>query len=318
MIRKKALIFGISGQDGSYLAKYLINKKYKVTGVCRRKRFINLKKLKIFDKINIQLIKNTETKKIKTILKKNFNEIYFLSGQSSVSDSFKQEAETYESQIKPLKDILDYIISQKIKKTKFLYAGSSELFGNINKKKRITEESVKKPISPYGLSKLIGYEIIKSYRKMYKIPVCTAIMFDHESPLRPKQFIFQKIINSLNQILKNKNHKLHVGDIMIKRDWGWGPDFMEACHKILNSKKIEDYIIATGKTVSLKKVINEYFKNHNLKWNKFTIIDKNFYRNFEIKENYANIKKIKKIINWQPSFIYPDIIKKLANEKNLK
>ena len=318
MIRKKALIIGISGQDGSYLAKHLIDKKYKVTGVCRRKRFVNLRKLKIFDKIDIQLIKNTDTKKIKKILKKNFNEIYFLGGQSSVTDSFKQEAETYQSQIKPLKDILDYIISKKKKKTKFLYAGSSELFGNINKKKKIKEESLKKPISPYGLSKLIGYEIIKSYRQMYKIPVCTAILFNHESPLRPKKFIFRKIIDGLNKILKNKNHKLHVGNIRVRRDWGWAPDFMVACHKILNSKKIEDYIVATGKTVSLKSIINEYFKNHNLRWNKFTVIDKNFFRNFEIKENYANINKIKKHINWQPSLFYQDIIKKLANEKDFK
>ena len=317
MIRKKALIFGITGQDGSYLAKHLIKKKYSVTGICRRKRYINLTKLKIFSKIKIELIKNVETKKINKILKKNFDEIYFLGGQSSVTNSFKLESETYESQIKPLKDILDFIVLQRKKKTKFLYAGSSELFGNINKKKKISEESFKKPISPYGLSKLIGYEIIKSYRLMYRIPVCTAILFNHESMLRPKQFIFRKIVDGLNQILKNQKHKLHVGNIRIKRDWGWAPDFMIACHKILNSTKIEDYIIATGKTVSLKKVINEYFKNYNLKWNKFIIIDKIFFRNFEIEENYANIKKIKKYVNWQPSFFYKDIIRKLATGKNL-
>ena len=152
---------------------------------------------------------------------------------------------------------------------------------------------------------------------MYRIPVCTAILFNHESMLRPKQFIFRKIVDGLNQILKNQKHKLRVGNIRIKRDWGWAPDFMIACHKILNSTKIEDYIIATGKTVSLKKVINEYFKNYNLKWNKFIIIDKIFFRNFEIEENYANIKKIKKYVNWQPSFFYKDIIRKLATGKNL-
>ena len=315
MKTKTALIFGVTGQDGSYLARYLIKKKYKVSGIYRRKTFINLKKLNLLKKIDLKLVKNIEKKSIKKILENNYDEIYFLSGQSSVTLSFDKSAETYESQIEPLKVILDYITNQKNKKTKFLYASSAEIFGNIHNKKKVNEKSKKKPISPYGLAKLIGYEIVKSYREMYKIPVCTAILFNHESSLRHNNFIFKKIINNLQKIKRNDQHKLIVGNIEIKRDWGWAPEYMEACYKILASKKLTDYIIATEKTIKLKKVISLFFKNYGLNWKKYTILNKKYYRNFEIKENYADTKKIRKNLKWKPKFSYLDIIKKLINKE---
>ena len=149
---------------------------------------------------------------------------------------------------------------------------------------------------------------------MYKLPICTAILFNHESHLRAEQFIFKKIINNLEKIKINKKNKLRVGNINIKRDWGWAPEYMNVCHKILNSKKIDDYIIATGKTISLKKIIILFFKKFNLNWKKYTIIDKNNFRNFEIKENYADITKIKKNIDWKPINNYKNVIQKLINK----
>ena len=315
MKTKTALIFGVTGQDGSYLARYLIKKKYKVSGIYRRKTFINLKKLNLLKKIDLKLVKNIEKKNINKILENNYDEIYFLSGQSSVTLSFDKSVETYESQIEPIKVILDYITNQKNKKTKFLYASSAEIFGNIHNKKKVNEKSKKKPISPYGLAKLIGYEIVKSYREMYKIPVCTAILFNHESSLRHNNFIFKKIINNLQKIKRNDQHKLMVGNIEIKRDWGWAPEYMEACYKILASKELTDYIIATEKTIKLKKVISLFFKNYGLNWKKYTILNKKYYRNFEIKENYADTKKIRKNLKWKPKFSYLDIIKKLINKE---
>lgn len=154
MKRKKALIFGITGQDGSYLARYLIKKKYSVTGIYRKKNFSNLKKLDLLKKINLELVRKIEKKKITKILKKNYHEIYFLSGQSSVTLSFKKSSETYESQIKPLKLILDFIVKQKTKKTKFLYASSAEIFGRINNKQIINEESKKKTYKPVWAFKI--------------------------------------------------------------------------------------------------------------------------------------------------------------------
>ena len=314
MYKKTALIFGITGQDGSHMAKFLVQKKYSVHGTCRGNNYKNLIKLNLLKKINLHIHKKFNDKKLLKLLKKNFDEIYFLGGQSSVSESFKKRAETYDSQIQPLKNILDFITFQKNKKSKFLYAGSSELFGNINKKKKIKVDSKKKPLSPYGMSKFISYEIIKSYRKMYKLPICTAILFNHESHLRAEQFIFKKIVNNIKKIKINEDNKLKVGNINIKRDWGWAPEYMRVCHKILNSKKIDDYIIATGKTVSLKKIIILFFKKFNLDWKKYTIIDKSNFRNFEIKENYADISNIKKNINWKPVNDYRNVIQKLINK----
>tara|TARA_Y100000590_G_C15530316_1_gene942894 strand:- start:149 stop:1090 length:942 start_codon:yes stop_codon:yes gene_type:complete len=308
-MRKKALIFGATGQDGSYLCKYLIKKNYIVHGICRKKNYINLKKLNLIKKINLHIFSNSNKLKILKILRKNFDEIYFLSGQSSVKDSFKKENETYESQIKPLKIILNYIKMQKNKKSKFLYAGSSEMFGNV--KGRIKEQSIKKPISPYGLSKLIGYEIIKSYRQMYKLPICTVILFNHESPLRTQKYVFKKIIEGVKKINSKKIKKLSFGNLKIKRDWGWAPEYMIGCNKILNSNKIDDYIIATGKTISLEKLVYLCFKKYNLNWKKYISIDKKKYRTHELSENYADITKIKKNINWKPNYKYKDIIEKL-------
>ena len=311
-MKKKALIFGITEQDGSYMAKLLIEKNYSVYGICRKKNYKNLKALNLLTKVNLYILPKLNELKIYQLLKKNFNEIYFLGGQSSVIDSFLKRVETYESQISPLKVILDYIVQQKGAKSKFLYAGSSEIYGNANYNKKLTEDDKKKPVSPYGLSKLIGYEIIKSYRTMFNIPVCTAILFNHESPLRPEKFVFKKIINSVEKVRKNNKARLRMGNIEVKRDWGWGPEYMTGCHKILNSKKIDDYIIATGKTIALKKIIEECFKKYDLNWKKYTIIEKQKYRKFEIKENYSSIKKLKKNINWFPKNDYMSVIKKLS------
>ena len=313
-MKKTALIFGINGQDGAYLAKKLIEKKYLVYGISRKKNYINLVKLGILKKIRLFSYSNFSDEKIKRLLKKNFKEIYFLAGQSSVKDSFLKRTLTYESQIEPLKNILDYIVHQKGIKTKFLYAGSSEIFGNVNNKKKISEKSQKKPVSPYGMSKLIGYEIIKSYRVIYKIPVCTAILFNHESPLRKKNFVFKKIVDYAKKIMIDRKLKLKIGNIKIKRDWGWGPEYMSGCQKILNSKKIDDYIIATGKTVSLKEIIDHSFKKLNLNWKNFTIIEKKIFREFEIKENYSNIAKLKKNIKWYPKNNYVNVIKNLLDK----
>ena len=161
---KKALIFGISGQDGPYLAKFLLKKRYQVSGISKLKRFKNLKKLGIFKKIKLFSYQD-----INYLLNKNFDEIYFFGGQSNVVKSFKHEDLTYKSQIEPLVIILEHIRNNKIK-SKLLYASSSEIFGN-NKIMRKKENSYKQPISPYGLSKYIGFEVIKSYREMFGLPV---------------------------------------------------------------------------------------------------------------------------------------------------
>jgi GDPmannose 4,6-dehydratase len=190
MIRKKALIYGVTCQDGIYLAKYLIENKYTVHGICKHKKFKNIKNLNILKKIKVNIFPKFNKKKLANLLKKNFNEIYFLGEETSIKNT-----EIYNNEIAPMKVILDVIVLQKNKKSKFLYRASSKMYGNINYKKKFNLMDKKKPITPHGLSKFIGYEIIKSYRKMFNLPVCTAIFFKQEH---------EKIANRFHKILNLK------------------------------------------------------------------------------------------------------------------
>lgn len=308
-IKKKALIFGITGQDGAILSSILLKKKYEVFGISRNKDYSKLVKLKINDKIKkIATIKNSI---ILNLLNKNFQEIYFLGGQSNVIKSFTYINQTYESQIKPINIILNFILNQKGKKSKFLYAASSEMFGQQNTKKKINENTSKNPLSPYGLSKLISFEIIKEYRNTHNLPVCSAILFNHESSLRQKDYIIKKIIDTARRIKFNKRNKLIIGNVNIKRDWGWAEDFMNACNLILRKNRIDDYVIATGKTVSLKTMLRLSFRSQGLNWKKYTRVNKKLIRKFDIKENYSDISKIKKVLGWKPKYFYKDIISKI-------
>jgi len=310
MYNKKILIIGITGQDGSYLTKLLLKKKYKVYGITRGNSSLkNLKKLNIEKKIKIFKTKYEDKKTLLKILKKNFSKIYFLGGNSSVIDSFKNDKKTIKSHTTILEPILKFIREQKTnKKTKFLYACSSEIFGNYKSNERKNENSLKKPNSPYGLSKLIGFEIVKSYREMFNLPVFSVILFNHESPLRSDKYVLKKIVKTSNRIKINKINKLYLGNINIYRDWGWGPEYMAGCIKIMNSKYCDDYVLATGKTTSLKKIIEFAFEKNNLKWRKYVNVNKQQIRKFDIKKNFADISKIKKKIKWSPKMNYKNIV----------
>jgi GDPmannose 4,6-dehydratase len=310
---KKALIIGIYGQDGFYLSNLLLKKKnYKVYGVSRIKKIKT--RAKISNKVKIfTLKKNNDSRKFNKILNIGFDEIYFAGGQSSVKNSFSlQEYETFESQIFPIQIILEYIRT-KNKKTKFLYFCSSEIFGD-HKKNKIKESDKKKPLSPYGLAKLASFEIIKSYRKMFNLPVFSVIFFNHESSLRDKAYVIKKVILAVKKI-KKKTDRIYLGNINVKRDWGWAPEYMLGCYKIMKIKNVDDYIIATGRTVALKKVIRMIFNLKKLDWNKYVRTNQKNIRIADIKENYADISKIKNELNWHPKVRINEIIKKIYNNK---
>lgn len=308
---KKALIIGIYGQDGFYLSNLLLKKKnYKVYGVSRIKKIKT--RAKISNKVKIfTLKKNKDPRRLNKILNTGFDEIYFAGGQSSVKNSFSlQEYETFESQIFPIQIILEYIRTKK-KKTKFLYFCSSEIFGD-HKKNKINESDKKKPLSPYGLAKLASLEIIKSYRKMFNLPVFSVIFFNHESSLRDKDYVIKKVILAVKKI-KKKTDRIYLGNINVKRDWGWAPEYMIGCYKIMKLRKVDDYIIATGRTVALKKVIRMIFNLKKLNWNKYVRSSPKNFRIADVKENYADISKIKNELNWYPKVKINDIIKKIYN-----
>ncbi len=308
-MKKKALIIGISGQDGIYLSKILLSKKYNVYGITRGNTK-NLIKSNLINKLKLFVLKDINDKNLLSVLKKFYHEIYFLGGQSNVKKSYNLQEETYNSQIEPVKIILEFIRKQK-KKSKFLFAASSDMYGQKKTKKKIKEIDEKNPVSPYAMSKLICFEIIKSYRNMFNLPVCSVILFNHESHYRNKDYVFPKILKMVQRISKNRKLKIKLGNINIKRDWGWAPEYMYGCYKIINSKNIEDYNIATGSSTSLKNIISLAFKEKNLDYKDYLKIDKKFIRSFEISENYADISKIKKKLKWYPQIKYKKIINKL-------
>tara|TARA_B100000965_G_scaffold403292_1_gene431053 strand:+ start:753 stop:1694 length:942 start_codon:yes stop_codon:yes gene_type:complete len=304
---KKALILGISGQDGTHISDCLLKQNIEVHGVSRKKSnwSNNLKSKNILKKVKVFRLRKNLSNLIR-ILRKNYDYIFFFGAQNNVFKSFnKLEKNTFESHIKPLQIILEYIRKQKSFKSKLLFASSSEIFG-YHANKKLNEKSEKNPLSPYGLSKLIGLEIVKSYREMFSLPVFSIIFFNHESNIRSNEFVFKKVSNYLKK--GNFKKKLALGDTSVKRDWGWSVEYMNISVKIMQSKYVDDYIIATGKTIELKNIIKLFFKKHRKDYKKYTKIDKKFYRKNEIKENYADIKKIKRDLKIYPKIKYNKLI----------
>jgi GDPmannose 4,6-dehydratase len=311
MMKKKVLIFGITGQDGSYLAKEFLKKNYLVYGVSRFNNLKNLKKIKVANFVNIFFLKKFSVENINKILNKKFDSIYFFGGQSKVTKSYKEDKETFESNIIPVKTILEFIKNNK--KIKFFFASSGEIFGNQNSKK-INEDSIKVPLSPYALAKLTCLELIKSYREMFKLKVGSFIFFNHESNLRDKSYVIVKIIKNLIAIKHKLKKNLVLGNINIKRDWGWAPEYMKIVFNISKRKKYNDYIIATGVTVSLKKIISTTCSELKIKMPKL-ISKREFQRKFDILQNSPSINKLKKETNYYPKIKYDQVIKKIINNE---
>ncbi len=314
MKKKLIFIFGICGQDGSYLAHYLLKKNFSVIGFTRsksKKNLINLKKLKILNQI--KLIKHDINKKNfieKHVLKFSPLQIYILSGLSSVSKSFKEPTETYKSNIVCLFEILE-ICRKKNLKIKIYNSASTDCFGN--QKKICNENSKFLPVSPYARSKSYAFWLVKYYRENFNINCVSGIVSNHESPLRKKNFVSKKIID----YVKNFDHKkkLIMGNTNIYRDWGWAPDFVEAIFKINNSKENNDYIVATGKLILLDTFIKKIFIKANI--NKKYYIKNNIHhlREADIKKTKLSNKKIYQELNWKPKNDIDRIIKKLLNNE---
>ena len=316
MKKTNALIFGISGQDGSFLSKYLLSKNYNVHGIARKKRRIkNHIKLNIQKKINMNYFSYTDYKKIKLIVeKKNISEIYFFAGQTKPSISNQNFLETLYSNLLPVYYILDIILKLK-KNIRFFNSSSCEIFSSTQKK--LNEDSKKDPQTIYGLSKLVSLEMVKFFREKYKLKVCSGIMFHHESILREKSFILRKIIFSAKDIYLKKKKIVKVGNIDVFRDWGWAPEYVKLIHKINNQKKIEDLIIATGVSVKLKSLIKKIFSYYNLNYKKHINIDQSLYRKRETQIRKADNSKIRKKFKWSPKYDANQVIFNLIKNKTI-
>lgn len=314
---KKALICGVSGQDGAYLAKLLLDKGYEVYGGSRDAQmssFGNLLKLEIKDKIQLISINITDFRSVlQSIIKIKPDEIYNLAGQSSVGLSFEQPVETLESIAIGTLNLLESIRFSKLP-IRFYNAGSSECFGDTGNKPA-DENTPFRPRSPYGVAKATAFWEVSNYREAYSIYACTGILFNHESVLRPERFVTQKIISSVKRIAKGSKEKLFLGNIEIERDWGWAPEYVEAMWLMLQQQKAEDFVIATGQTNSLKDFMINAFESANLDWIEFVELDNNLQRPTELNVGKANPQKAKQILGWEAKIKMKELVEKMYNSE---
>ena len=325
---KKALITGISGQDGAYLAKFLLEKKYQVFGIDRRtasNNFWRLDALNINDKVIKIQVDITEFTNITNIISDyKFDEIYNLAAQSFVGSSWDNPLTTTNINSIAVTNLLDSIYRFS-PKSKFYQASTSEMFGKIQKKKQ-DEDTPFYPRSPYGVSKLYSHWIVKNYRESFGIFAVSGILFNHESPLRGNEFVTKKIVSGLTKIKKGSTQILKLGNIYAKRDWGFAGDYVQAMHKMLQQKKPDDFVIGTGKTYSVKEFINLVLSelDINYKWSgsginekcmntdnskKIIEISKHFYRPAEVDTLIANPNKAEKALNWKSKTSLPELVK---------
>jgi len=333
---KTALITGIAGQDGAYLAKLLLKKNYKVIGLDRRSSRDDrwrLEYLDIRNKVTIEYADLTEINSIYRIFKKyKINEVYNLGAQSFVASSFLTPITTCDVNAFGTLRILE-IIKDLDKNIKFYQASSSEMYGRVLEKKQ-NEKTPFNPISPYAVSKLFSYYITKNYRESYDMFACNGILFNHESPLRGEEFVTRKITTTLAKISAGKSKCLYLGNINSKRDWGYAGDYVEAIWKILQQKKPSDYVISTGKTYSVKEFVTlaASFFGMKIIWkgkgykevgidkksNKVIIkIDKKLYRPAEVSYLVGDASKAKKDLKWKPKHNIYNLVKMMC-ESDLK
>jgi GDPmannose 4,6-dehydratase len=308
---KKALICGVSGQDGAYLAQLLLNKGYFVCGTSRDAQmssFRNLVRLGIRDQVKLESAALNDFRSVLQVLKKiEPDEVYNLAGQSSVGLSFEQPVETLESIATATLNLLEAIrfTGEPIK----LYnAGSSECFGDIGDQ-TADESTPFRPRSPYAVAKAAAFWEVANYREAYGLFACSGILFNHDSPLRPERFVTQKIIAAACRIAQGSSQKLHLGNISILRDWGWAPEYVEAMYLMLQQDEPDDYVIATGESHSLEEFVAEAFTCVGLNWQDHVISDASLFRPTDLAISRGNPTKAREKLKWQAQYKMPDIVK---------
>ena len=317
MSQKVALICGMTGQDGSYLAHFLLSKGYSVWGTSRdatNSNNTNLIRLNIFNKVKLITMDPLDFRSVLTTMNHvEADEIYYLAGQSSVGLSFELPSETIQSIVLGTLNILE-ACRMSVKSVRLYQAGSSECYGDVGTE--IADEGFAfKPNSPYAVAKASAYWLIDNYRKSYDLYACTGILFNHESPLRPKRFVTQKIIENARAISEGHYDKVMLGRIDINRDWGWAPEYVEAMWLMLQQDEPEDFIVATGHSYSLEEFIDIAFQSFGLKWQDHIVQSNEFYRPSDIVFSQANPRKISDKLGWHAKTMLPQIIENMIEKK---
>lgn len=304
-----ALICGISGQDGAYLANLLLSKGYVVHGTSRDAQmssFSNLERLGIKDHVKLHSMALNDFRSVLQVLVKiQPDEIYNLAGQSSVGLSFDQPVETLESVSIGTLNLLEAIRCTKIT-TRLYNAGSSECFGD-TKQLAADENTPFRPRSPYAVAKAAAFWQVANYREAYSLYACSGILFNHESPLRPERFVTQKIVAGACRIAAGLQDKLHLGNLSIQRDWGWADEYVEAMWLMLQQTEPDDFVVATGHTYSLEQFVEHVFSALRLDWREFVVSDPLMLRPTDILVGKANPIKAKQRLEWEARLSMPGV-----------
>ena len=338
MKKKIALIFGITGQDGSYLAEFLINKGYYVHGVKRRSSSFNTGRVDHLYQDPHEKKRNfflhfgdvTDAISVSSLIKKiKPNEIYNLAAQSHVAVSFEVPEYTANADAIGALRILEAIKFHGLEKfTKFYQAGTSEMFGKVKQIPQ-NEKTPFYPRSPYGVAKVYAHWITVNYREAYNIFACNGILFNHESPVRGETFVTRKIVSALCKVKLGKQKTLYLGNLDAKRDWGHAKDYVKAMWKMLQKKKPQDYVIATGKQYTVKQFVNLVLKELEIKYNWkgsginskcydsngncLVKCDKEYFRPLEVDTLLGDARKAKKELNWKPTINVKELVKEMVS-----
>ncbi len=314
---KKALITGIDGQDGSYLTELLLEKGYEVHGIVRRVALEapeqHLWRLKhLLDKIVIHAGSLDSYASIfKVVEQVRPDECYHLAAQSFVSYSFEDEFSTISTNINGTHFVLS-AIKEKVPHCKFYFAASSEMFGHAKCVPQ-NEETPFHPRSPYGISKVAGFDLTRNYREAYNIFAVSGILFNHESPRRGFEFVTRKITMAVAQIKMGLAKELRLGNLEAKRDWGFSGDYVRAMWLILQQSAPDDYVIGTGEAHSVREFVELAFSHAGLNWKEYVIEDKSFYRPAEVNVLMADYSKAKKSFGWEPKVKFAELVKMMVD-----
>ncbi len=312
----RALITGITGQDGSFLAKFLLSKGYEVYGIVRRTSTQNLWRLMALDVLNkVTLIPGDVTdpaRMYEVIRDVKPDEVYHLASQSHVGFSFENPVSTSEATGLSVLYLLD-AIRRVDTSIRFYFAGSSELFGNVKSNGPLNEDTPFHPESPYAVAKLYGYWMTRVYRESYGMFAVSGILFNHESELRGLDFVTRKISNAVARIVLGLQRDLALGNLKAKRDWGYAPEYVEAMYLMLSNERPVDYVVATGETHSVEEFVQEAFDYVGLDYHEYVRVDPRYMRPNDVNVLLGDHTRITNDLGWKPRTIFKELVHKMVN-----
>lgn len=314
---KRALICGVSGQDGAYLSHLLLGKGYEVYGGSRDAQmgnFGNLKSLGVFDQVKLVSLTLTDFRSVlQAIVRIEPDEIYNLAGQSSVGLSFQQPVETLESVTIGTMNLLECLRFTGLP-SRLYNAASGECFGD-TAGLAADESTPFRPRSPYAVAKAAAFWELANYREAYGLQAGSGILFNHESALRPQRFVTRKVVAAACRIAGGSDETLTLGDLSVKRDWGWAPEYVEAMWRMLQAETVDDFVIATGESHSLEDFVRLAFSSVNLDWHEHVAFDPELIRPSEIRSGAGNPAKAARVLGWAPRFKMHDVVKMMVRDE---